>query len=137
MTKRTAAGPGLVKLSDSALELRNPNQDVRGRKVFDNNEEEIGTVEDLFADEEERRVGFLDVGAGGFLGLGEKHFLIPIEAVLEVKEDRLIIDQSREKIVDSPPFDPKVVPGPEEQRQAYSHYNSSNPAGLALATGQV
>jgi sporulation protein YlmC with PRC-barrel domain len=129
MTKRTATGPGLVKLSDSVLELKNPNQDVRDRKVFDNNEEEIGTVEDLFADEEERRVRFLDVGAGGFLGLGEKHFLIPIEAVLEVKEDRVIIDHSREKVVDSPPFDPKVVPEPEAQREANDYYGYP-PIGL-------
>ena len=122
MVKRTDTELSLVKLSDSVLELKNPNQDVRDRKVFDNSGEEIGTVEDLFADEEERRVRFLDVGAGGFLGLGEKHFLVPIEALLEVKEDRLIIEQSREKVVDSPPFDPKVVPEPEEQREANDYY---------------
>ncbi len=46
---------------------------------------------------------FLFVGAGGFLGLGEKFFLIPVEAVLEVKEDRVKIAQSRQKVVDSPP----------------------------------
>ena len=28
-----------------------------------------------------------DVGAGGILGLGEKHLLIPVEAVKEVNED--------------------------------------------------
>ncbi len=122
MVKRTDTELSLVKLSDSVLELKNPNQDVRDRKVFDNSGEEIGTVEDLFADEEERRVRFLVVGAGGFLGLGEKHFLVPIEALLEVKEDRVIVDQSSKKVADSPPFDPKVVPQPERQREAYDYY---------------
>lgn len=129
MTDANDGGYDLVKLSDSALELRNPNQDLSGRKVFDNNGEEIGTVEDLLADVMERRVQFLDVGAGGLLGLGEKHFLIPIEAVLEVKENRVIIDQSREKVVDSPPFDPKVVPEPEAQREANDYYGYP-PIGL-------
>ena len=96
--------------------------------------EEIGTVEDLLADVEERRVRFLDVGAGGSLGLGEKHSLIPIEAVLEVQEDRMIIDQSREKVVDSPPFDPKVVPEAEEQRGANDFY-SYPPIGLGSPSG--
>jgi sporulation protein YlmC with PRC-barrel domain len=134
MTDANDGGYDLVKLSDSALELRNPNQDLSGRKVFDNNGEEIGTVEDLLADVMERRVQFLDVGAGGLLGLGEKHFLIPIEAVLEVKENRVIIDQSREKVVDSPPFDPKVVPDPEAQREANDYYGYP-PIGLGSPSG--
>ena len=134
MTSANDGGYDLVKLSDSALKLKNSTQDVRDRKVFDNNGEEIGTVEDLLADVEERSVRFLDVGAGGFLGLGEKHFLIPIEAVLEVKEDRLIIDQSREKVVDSPPFDPKVVPEPAAQREANDYFGYP-PIGLGSPSG--
>jgi hypothetical protein len=39
---------------------------------------------------------FLDVGAGGFLGLGEKHFLIPVEAVTGVGEDGVTINRNRE-----------------------------------------
>jgi sporulation protein YlmC with PRC-barrel domain len=62
-------------------------QDVRGLDVYDEDGDRIGTVEDLYADAQERKVRFLDVSGGGVLGLGEKRFLVPVEAVSEVRED--------------------------------------------------
>ncbi len=46
----------LLKLSESELTLKSPNDDIRNRKIFDDSGEEIGTVEDLLADEREREV---------------------------------------------------------------------------------
>ena len=66
-------------------------------------------MKDLYADTEERKVRFLDVGAGGLMGLGVKHFLVPVEAVSEVREDRVVVDQKRRRVADSPPFDTDVV----------------------------
>ncbi len=57
----------LVKLSDTELRLQEPEQDIRGLDVYDSDGNQIGTVEDLYVDLEERKVRFLDVGAGGFL----------------------------------------------------------------------
>jgi hypothetical protein len=42
------------------------------------------SVEDLYIDRQEREVRFLEVGAGGFLGIGEGRFLVPVEAVTKV-----------------------------------------------------
>jgi hypothetical protein len=70
MTERTGTELSLVKLSDSEFVLEDRTQDVRGLDVYDSNGDEIGSVEDLYADEEERKVRFLKVAAGGFLGLG-------------------------------------------------------------------
>ncbi len=122
MTDSSHTGFGLIRLSDSDLILEDQTQDVRGLDVYDTNGEEIGTVEGLYVDEEERKVRFLDVGAGGFLGLGEKNFLVPVEAVREVKEDGVVVDQSREKVVDSPPFDTSVVPQAPYQRDIFDYY---------------
>ncbi len=44
------------------------------------------------------------------MGLGEKNFLVPVEAVREVNEEGVVVDQSREKVVDSPSFETNVVP---------------------------
>ena len=52
---------------------------------------------------------FLEVGAGGFMGLGQKRFLVPVESVSKVREDRVVVEQSREKVAESPPFDTDVV----------------------------
>ncbi len=122
MTDRTDAGLGLLRLGDSEFILEDQTQDIRGLNVHDNEGQEIGTVEGLYVDTEERRVRFLDVGAGGFLGLGEKNFLIPVEAVREVNEEGVVVDQSREKVVDSPPFDTEVVPQAPYQRDIYEYY---------------
>ena len=86
-------------------------------------------MEGLYVDEEERKVRLLDVGAGGLLGLGEKNFLIPVEAVREVNEDGVVVDQSREKVVDSPPFDTDVVPQAPYQRDIYAYYGYARSGG--------
>ncbi len=129
MTHRTDTGFGLTRLSDSDLILKDRTQDVRGLNVYDKEGEQIGTVKGLYADEEERKVRFLDVGAGGLLGLGEKNFLIPVEAVREVNEEGVVVDQSRQKVVDSPPFDTGVVPQAPYQRDIYDYYGYARGGG--------
>jgi sporulation protein YlmC with PRC-barrel domain len=110
-TAHPAAVPKLVKLSDSAgFRLEDGVLDVRGLGVFTRDGEQMGTVEDLYVDTVEREVRFLDVSAGGFLGLGEKHFLIPVEAVAEIYDDGVTVDQNREKISESLSLNTKVVP---------------------------
>ena len=131
MTDGTAPESALVKLSESDLTLREPAHDIRGLDAYDRDGEQIGTVEDLYADEEAREVRFLDIGAGGFLGLGERHFLIPVEALKEVGEDRVVIDQSREKMAGSPPLDTRVVPVTETQQEAYDYYGYPYPPWAA------
>lgn len=126
MTERRTrgAGPDIVRLSDSGLALEDLTQDVRGMDVYDEDGDQIGTVKDLYADAEERKVRFLDVGAGGFMGLGERRFLIPVEAVSEVlREDGVVlVDQKRHKVAESPLFDADVVPQPPYQDELYKYY---------------
>ena len=125
MTERRtrSTGPVLVRLSDSGLVLEDLTQDVRGLDVYDEDGDQIGTVEDLYADTEERKVRFLDVSAGGILGLGERRFLIPVEAVSEVREDGVVVvDQKRRKVAESPLFDAAVVPQPPYQHELYKYY---------------
>ena len=125
MTERRTRGtsPVLVRLSESGLALEDLTQDVRGLDVYDEDGDQIGTVEDLYADTEERKVRFLDVSAGGFLGLGERRFLIPVEAVSEVREDGVVVvDQKRRKVAESPLFDADVVPQPAYQDELYKYY---------------
>ncbi len=119
----------LVKLGDSELRLEAPEQDVRGLDVYDRDGREIGSVDDLFVDTEERKVCFLDVGAGAFLGVGEKHFMIPVEAVTDVDGDAVIIDQGRQKVIDSPALPTNVVPEVDYQRGVYVYYGYEYPAG--------
>ena len=111
MVRPASAEIGLVRLNDSDFVLANPENDVRGRVVYDTDRQRIGGVEDLYIDLQKREVRFLEVGAGGFLGIGEKRLLVPVEAVRQVAEDRVTIEPGRTEKVDGPaPFDTKVVP---------------------------
>src|ERR671916_1628600 len=95
MMHPTRAGIGLVRLGDSDFVSANPEDDLRGKDIYDTEGQRIGSVEDLYIDPQDREVRFLEVGAGGFLGIGEKNYLVPVEAVVEVAEDRVTIEPGR------------------------------------------
>lgn len=122
MASKTDDGYELLKLGDTDLTLENPAHDIRGREVYSDTGEKIGEVDDLYVDDQETKVRFLDVTAGGFLGIGEKHFLVPVGVIREVTEDRVTVDHSRQKVLDSPPLDTNAVPGREQQVEVNTHY---------------
>ncbi len=133
MTHPTPAGIGLVRLGDSDFVPANPEDDVRGKRVYDPQGQRIGSVEDLYIDRQEREVRFLEVSAGGFLGIGEKRFLVPVEAVTEVAEGWVTIEPGRTERVDGPaPFDTKVAPPPADDRTSDDY--TSLPFGNAEGT---
>jgi sporulation protein YlmC with PRC-barrel domain len=123
--------PNLVKLSGSDFHLEESRQDIRGFDVYDRNDDKIGTVEDFYIDREAYVTRFLDVKAGGFLGIGRKHFLIPVEEVTRnaSEEDRVTVSHDRDKVLDSPDFDPDEVPDLALQRTIYDYYDLSTPEG--------
>ncbi len=99
----------LVKLGDTDLTVADPAEDVRGRAVVDRNGDEVGTVDDLLVDDRENKVRMLRVGAGGFLGIGEQHVLIPVEAVTRIDPDHVHIDRERAGLRDAPGYDPDLA----------------------------
>jgi len=114
----------LTKLSETDLPLEESWQDMRGLDVYDIQDEQIGSVADLYVDREARLASYLVVSAGGFLGIGKKHFLIPVEQVSrDVSEDRVTITAPKEKVLNSPEFDPDVgVPDADLQRAIDAYY---------------
>ncbi len=121
MSERTEPSD-LVKTSGSDLNVKDPSHDLIEKDVYDYNGEEIGTVEELYLDQQTNEVRFLGVGAGGFLGIGKKHFLIPHEAVNDVIGSRVVLDQDREKVTGSPDYDFADTPTPDQQRELYGYY---------------
>jgi len=99
----------LVKLGDSNLALSNSGDDIRDRKVIDANGQDIGHVSALFIDKKERKIRFLQVKAGGFLGIGEQEFLVPIEDVTRTEPAEIHVNHSREHVIAAPHFDPKLT----------------------------
>jgi sporulation protein YlmC with PRC-barrel domain len=93
----------LTKLSETELPLEEPWQDMRGLEVYDIQDDQIGSVQDLYVDREVRLPSYLVVSAGGFLGIGKKTFLVPVEEVSrDVGEDRVTVTVPRGKLLNSP-----------------------------------
>ena len=123
-----ATNTELEKLNNTDLTLADSDQDIRNRKVIDRNNEEIGHVSDLFIDQVERKVRMLEVRAGGFLGLGDRHFLLPVDAITSVGKDEVHVNQTRDRIVDSPAYDPTlIVRPPREYWEPYYGYYGFSP----------
>lgn len=114
----------LVRLGDSDLTVANEDDDVRGRKVIDRNGEETGKVDGLLIDEAERKVRFLEVGSGGFLGMGKEQVLIPVDAVVRVDDESVHINKDREHVASAPGYDPELMPVPERPylENVYGYY---------------
>jgi sporulation protein YlmC with PRC-barrel domain len=111
----------LVRMADSDLTPASSADDVRGKAVVDRNGDEIGEVDDLVIDEEERRVRLLQVGSGGFLGLGKQKVLIPVDAVSSV-DDAVHIDKDREHVAGGPGYDPDLVIQRDVVAGLYDYY---------------
>ena len=111
MTHPASTRVGLARLSDSDFVPQNPEDDLRCKVVYDPEGQRIGEVKDLYIDHRKREMRFLQVSAGGFLGMGEKPLLVPVEAVVKVAEDRLTIEPGRTEKVEGPvPFGTRVAP---------------------------
>lgn len=124
MAHETASA--LYRLSDSDLTLSSTAEDVRGRKVLDAAGEEVGEVDDLLVDEGERKVRYLRVASGGFLGIGETKFLIPVDAVTRVTDRAVHIDQARDRVAGAPRYDPQLTLD-KQQLGELSGYYGTNP----------
>ena len=112
----------LVKLGDTDLTVADPREDIRGRTVVDKAGEEIGHVDALMIDDQEQKVRFLQVAAGGFLGLGEHTFLLPVDAIVRIDADRVVVDQTRERIAGAPPYDPSLAADHGYYGDLYGYY---------------
>ena len=111
----------LRSISDDKLETSDPAEDVRGRRVVDKTGEDIGHVDDLLVDDREHKVRFFRVAAGGFLGLGEAKFLIPVDAITKIDDKTVHVDQTRDHVASGPRYDPTLIDEPY-LNSVYGHY---------------
>jgi sporulation protein YlmC with PRC-barrel domain len=77
-----------------------------GDKVVSPNGEELGTLKELMIDLDEGRVNYAVLSFGGFMGMGDKLFAIPWEALtLNAEEHNFILNVDKEQLENAPGFD--------------------------------
>jgi sporulation protein YlmC with PRC-barrel domain len=104
--------PNLARVSDSTqVGISNPPwQELRERKVFDVGGEEIGELIDLYIDVSRKKIRYLVVISGGWIGkLGADYHTIPVEQVVEYDEDQIVVDRSRAQAEGVGKLDPEVL----------------------------
>lgn len=115
----------LVKLEDFDGEVEEQWQEAGGSTVQDSNGEEIGTVESIYIWEDPGTAHLIEVSGE------ERSFLIPVHAVTNADEEGVKVEQSKQKIMDSPEFESEGdVPGDEARRAAFQHYGYPDPLDL-------
>jgi len=88
--------------------------------------ENVGKIEDLVIDLREGRVCCAILSFGGFLGIGEKHFPVPLTALSYRADDKTwVMDVDKEALKNAPSFDKGTMPDLRDRDYlggVYSHY---------------
>lgn len=78
--------------------------DLIGRDVHNLQDEDLGKIEDLAIDARDGSVAYAVVSYGGFLGMGDKLFAIPFQALRHDK-DKCRLNIEKAKLENAPGFD--------------------------------
>ncbi len=101
-----------------------------GDKVRNSSGEDLGTIEELMIDVESGRIAYAVLSFGGFLGLGDKLFAIPWQALrLVTDEHRFVLDVDKSVLEHAPGFDKRNWPDmsdPMFHHAIHQHYGYEN-----------
>jgi sporulation protein YlmC with PRC-barrel domain len=97
-----------------------------GDPVVNPRGEDLGKIEDFVIDPKNGRVDYAVLSFGGFLGMGDKLFAVPLEAMrLSREEKRFILDVDKERLKHAPGFDKDHWPDTSDRAfgtKVYAYY---------------
>jgi sporulation protein YlmC with PRC-barrel domain len=103
---------------------------IIGYKVVNREGEQLGNIKDLTIDLDDAQIAYAVLSFGGFLGLGDKLFAIPLEALTFIDDHTVRLDVDKEVLKNAPGFDKERWPD-DAQYQAgwlldiYEYYGYS------------
>ena len=119
------------------MQMRGTSTEVRARNIVRGKDladyqvrnpqgEDLGTIKDVVIDTSEGCIAYAVLSFGGFMGLGDKLFAIPWEALrYNATDDTFVLDIPRERLENAPGFDKDNWPTTAEREWLtgmYSHY---------------
>lgn len=79
---------------------------LSGSKVINKADENLGKIEDFMVDLATGRIVYAVLSFGGFMGIGNKLFAIPINALkLDPDKESFLLDVDKERLKNAPGFD--------------------------------
>ena len=99
-TRDTGPGPALMG-ADTLI----------GDSVVNAQEEDLGDIKEIMLDMQTGQVAYAVLAFGGFLGMGEKLFAVPWQALhLDTVNKRMVLNVDKEKLKNAPGFDKDAWP---------------------------
>jgi sporulation protein YlmC with PRC-barrel domain len=99
-----------------------------GNDVFNQKGEDLGDIKEIMLDMRSGRVGYAVLSFGGFLGMGEKLFAVPWNALtLDTKNKRFVLNVEKDRLKGAPGFDKDHWPDMADQswaRTIHSYYGT-------------
>jgi sporulation protein YlmC with PRC-barrel domain len=79
---------------------------ITGDEVYNMQDEELGTIQDVMLDITEGSIRYAVLSSGGFLGMGDRLFAVPWRALtLDRENHRFLLDVDVERLKKAPGFD--------------------------------
>ena len=99
---------------------------VIGSKVVNAKKEDLGKIEDIVLDAGAGRIAYAVLSFGGFLGMGDKYFAIPWNALhFNLSEKHAVLNLDKKLLENAPGFDKDNWPNMSDSTwgtRIYKHY---------------
>ena len=103
--------------------------EIIGKKVEGVDGKSLGSIRDLVIDPESGDIQYAVLDFGGFVGIGDKYFAVPWQALqLDQEKKRLALDLHKKDLKDAPGLDKNNWPDLSEQQVViYEFYEVPQP----------
>ena len=99
-----------------------------GNDVYNENGEDLGEIKEIMLDMQNGRVGYAVLSYGSFLGMGEKLFAVPWDALkLDTENKRFVLNVEKDRLKQAPGFDRGKWPNMADQtwaKEIHSYYGT-------------
>jgi len=100
---------------------------ICGTEIRNHSGDDLGKVEDLMVNTMTGEVDYAVVSFGGFLGMGDKLFAVPLQAFkVDADDENLVLSESKERLENAPGFDKDEwprQPDPKWNQSVRAYYN--------------
>ena len=125
-----SAGPGPALMGADTL---------LGDSVVNGANEDLGDIKEIMLDMSTGQVAYAVLAFGGFLGMGEKLFAVPWQALhLDTVNKRFVLDVDKDRLQNAPGFDKDAWPDMADAQwanQIHSFYGTDPQRGGAPSMG--
>lgn len=92
---------------------------LMGNDVYNKQDEDLGDIKEIMLDVPAGRISYAVLSYGGVLGMGEKLFAVPWDALtLDTENKRFTLDVSKDRLKNAPGFDKENWPNMSDQTWA-------------------